>query len=184
MQHPSLVRCGPDRGFVCLIEWADVNSSINMGETHTEREDGERQRTMRRGPVAPLLRQRTWEHGEWTSGGADGWGHSCLCAYIHVNAHTEFRLTASMPESCMPMLTTAIVMSCQRTLRSESRPQTDTDWMEDRERCSSRISSTSAWMFSFLRYHFRAEPGQESPQPWVAGHYFLDASISNSEKNP
>lgn len=56
----------------------------------------------------------------------------------------------------MPMLTTAMVMSCQRTQRSVSRPQTETVWIEDRDRSSSCISSTSAWMSPLLRYHFRA----------------------------
>lgn len=61
-----------------------------------------------------------------------------------------------MPESCMPMLTTAMVMSCQRTQLSVSRPQTETVWIEERDRSSSCISSTSAWMSPLLRYHFKA----------------------------
>lgn len=65
-------------------------------------------------------------------------------------------LTASMPESCMPMFTTTMVMSCQRTQRSVSRPQTETVWIEDRDRSSSCISSTSVWMSPLLRNHFKA----------------------------
>lgn len=76
-----------------------------------------------------------------------------------------FTLTASMPDSCMPMLTTAMVMTCQRTERSVSRLQTETVWMEDRERCSSCISSTSSSMLPLVRYHFRAKEQKEKLLP-------------------
>lgn len=123
-------------------------------------------------------------------GGADGWRttgkYSSMGSCTHYNCtasacpHTEKKqegkrkgfltLTASMPESCMPMLTTAMVMSCQRTQRSVNRPQTETVWMEDRDRCSSCISSTSAWMFSLVRYHFKAE-GQKKTDSLLRAHW-------------
>lgn len=65
-------------------------------------------------------------------------------------------LTASIPDSCIPMLTTTMVRTCQRTERSMSRRRTERVLMEERDRCSSCISSTSAWMFPFLRKHLRA----------------------------
>lgn len=155
-----------------------------------ESADGEEQKTMRRGPVAPALLR----HLHVGIRGTDKWRRRwagtrlCVCVCLHTckrHTHTQFRLTASMPDSCIPMLTTAMVMTCQRTQRSVSSPQTDTDWMDDRERCSSCISSTSAWMFSFLRYHFRAEQAQESHQSHVNifSRFNTLGSVRNSHKS-
>lgn len=66
-------------------------------------------------------------------------------------------LTASIPESCMPMLMTTTVSTCQRTDSSINSLKTDRVSTDDKERCSSCISSISAWMLHLALYHFRAE---------------------------
>ena len=75
------------------------------------------------------------------------------------NRNTLAGLTASMPDSCMPMLMTTTLRSCQRTDGSSSSCHTETVSTDDRERCSSCISSISAWMLHLARYHFRAGMG-------------------------
>lgn len=77
-------------------------------------------------------------------------------------------LTASMPDSCMPMLMTTTERTCQRTVGSSRRRHTDTVCTDDRERCSSCISSISSWMLHLARYHFRAAEGaHRTPQQSV-----------------
>lgn len=151
----------------CVCAWGDL---LMWGST--DRED---QEIMRRGPAAPPPAQSLsgcmWAWDVWKGSGADGWSTAWNCSNISFHSRdncavlaqlkqrqkAQHTLTASMPDSCMPMLTTTMVMTCQRTQRSLSRPQTETVWTEDRDRCSSCISSTSAWKFPFGRYHFRAE---------------------------
>lgn len=65
-------------------------------------------------------------------------------------------LTASMPDSCMPMLMTTTLRTCQRTESSINSLHTDRVSSDDSERCSSCISSISAWMLHLARYHFSA----------------------------
>lgn len=72
-------------------------------------------------------------------------------------------LTASMPESCMPTLITTTLNTCHRTVSSRKSFHTDSISTDDRERCSSCISSISAWMLHLALYHFRAER-QEAAQ--------------------
>lgn len=72
-------------------------------------------------------------------------------------------LTASMPESCMPTLMTTTLSTCHRTVSSCRSFHTDSVSTDDRERCSSCISSISAWMLHLALYHFRAER-QEAAQ--------------------
>lgn len=66
-------------------------------------------------------------------------------------------LTASMPDSCMPILMTTTLSTCHRTDSSSNSFHTDSVSCDDRERCSSCISSISAWMLHLALYHFRAE---------------------------
>lgn len=78
-----------------------------------------------------------------------------LLITIHL---TAFRvLTASIPDSCMPILMTTTLSTCQRTESSSSSFHTDSVSTEHRERCSSCISSISAWMLHLALYCFRAE---------------------------
>ena len=158
--------------------WADRLMCRN-----SKREDRE---IMRRGPLAPCLVTQWLRVGLWCIDGRrcrwvehslELWQYELSLSYnntpslctsemwarAHIRTEKKnnrpmlFILTASMPDSCMPMLTTIMVMTCQRTQRSLSRPRTEMVSMEDRERCSSCISSTSAWMFPLVRYHFKAE---------------------------
>ena len=76
------------------------------------------------------------------------------------SVYTSFNfkvLTASMPDSCMPMLMTTTLSTCRRTESSSNSFHTDSVSTDDRERCSSCISSISAWMLHLVLYHFRAE---------------------------
>lgn len=79
-------------------------------------------------------------------------------------------LTASMPDSCMPMLMTTTLSTCQRTVSSTNSFHTDSVSTDNRERCSSCISSISAWMLHLARYHFRAER-QGTGSSMVTAHH-------------
>lgn len=60
----------------------------------------------------------------------------------------------------MLMMTTE--RTCQRTVGSRSSCHTDTVWKVSIERCSSCISSISAWILHLALYHFRAtEHGEQ-----------------------
>ena len=77
-----------------------------------------------------------------------------LCMRSHLAHHRQ--LTASMPDSCIPMLMTTTLSTCHRTLLSSNSCHTDRVSEEDSERCSSCISSISSWMLHLDLYHFRA----------------------------
>ena len=82
--------------------------------------------------------------------------HQTSTPSVYTSTHFKV-LTASMPDSCMPMLMTTTLSTCRRTESSSNSFHTDSVSTDDRERCSSCISSISAWMLHLVLYHFRAE---------------------------
>lgn len=75
-----------------------------------------------------------------------------------------------MPDSCMPMLMITTLSTCQRTLSSSNSLHTDSVSCDDRERCSSCISSISAWMLHLALYHFRAGRQQRKECNYTSVH--------------